>query len=97
MEEIIGEQMTLFELWKVLDELPTTVLESTNAIVLTSEGEFEIENIEYKNNQIKGLRASDEAWHDREDYPEENKWIIVKDKDGREFKYHQWTGYCYYA
>ena len=36
-------------------------------------------------------------WHDREDYPEENKWIIVKDKDGREFKYHQWTGYCYYA
>ena len=29
--------------------------------------------------------------------PEENKWIIVKDKDGREFKYHQWTGYCYYA
>lgn len=89
--------MTLFELWKVLDELPTTALESTNAIVLTSEGEFEIENIEYKNNQIKGLRASDEAWHDREDYPEENKWIIVKDKDGREFKYHQWTGYGYYA
>ena len=83
--------MTLFELWKVLDELPTTILESTNAIVLTSEGEFEIENIEYKNNQIKGLIASDEAWHDREDYPEENKWIIVKDKDGREFKYHQWT------
>ena len=57
--------MTLFELWKVLDELPTTILESTNAIVLTSEGEFEIENIEYKNNRIKGLRASDEAWHDR--------------------------------
>ena len=77
--------MTLFELWKVLDELPTTILESTNAIVLTSEGEFEIENIEYKNNQIKGLRASDEAWHDREDYTEENKWIIVKDKNGREF------------
>ena len=61
--------MTLFELWKTLDELPTTILESTNAIVLTSEGEFEIENIEYKNNQIKGLRASDEACHDREDYP----------------------------
>ena len=36
MEEIIGEQMTLLELWKTLDELPTTILESTNAIVLTS-------------------------------------------------------------
>lgn len=89
--------MTLLELWKALDELPITILENTNAIVITSEGEFEIKNIEYKNNQIKGLIASDETWHDREDYPEENKWIIVKDKDGREFKHHQWTGYCYYA
>lgn len=53
MEEIIGEQITLLELWKTLDKLPTIILESTNAIVLTSEGEFEIENIEYKNNQIK--------------------------------------------
>lgn len=56
--------MTLLELWKALDKLPTIILESTNAIVFTSEGEFEIENIEYNNNQIKGLRASDEAWHD---------------------------------
>ena len=97
MEEIIGEQMTLYELWKVLDELPETILKNTNAIVYTSEGEFEVENVEYKDNKVKGLKASDEAWHDREDYPEENKWIIVKDKDGREFKYHQWTGYCYYT
>lgn len=37
--------MTLLELWKALDELPITILENTNAIVLTSEGEFEIENI----------------------------------------------------
>ena len=89
--------MTLLELWKTLDKLPTIILESTNAIVITSEGEFEIENIQYKNNQIKGLRASDGTWHDREDYPEENRWIIVKDKDGREFKHHKWKGYCYYA
>jgi hypothetical protein len=45
--------MTLLELWKALDELPITILENTNAIVLISEGEFEIGNIEYKNNQIK--------------------------------------------
>lgn len=89
--------MTLLELWKILDKLPITILENTNAIVYTSEGEFEVENVEYKDNKVKGLKASDKAWHDREDYPEENKWIIVKDKDGREFKYHQWTGYCYYA
>ena len=84
--------MTLLELWKTLDKLPETILKNTNAIVYTSEGEFEVENVEYKDNKVKGLK-----WHDREDYPEKDKWIIVKDKDGREFKYHQWSGYCYYA
>lgn len=97
MEEIIGEQMTLYELWKELDKLPTVVLENTNAIIHTSDGEFAVIDVEYKDNQVVGLKASDKAWHEREDYPEENRWIVVKDKDGREFKYHQWNGYCYYA
>lgn len=38
----------------------------------------------------------DTAWHEREDYPEPNKWIIVKDKNGNEFHYHQWIGHAYY-
>lgn len=97
MEETIGEQMTLFELWKALDELPTIILENTNAVACTIYGEVAITGIEYSNHQVKGLKTSDKAWHDREDYPEKDKWIIVKNKDGREFKYHQWTGYCYYA
>lgn len=97
MEEIIGEQMTLLELRKALDELPMIILESTNAIAHTTYGEIAITGIEYKNHQVKGLKALDKAWHDREDYPEKNRWIIVKDKNGREFDYHQWTGYSYYA
>ena len=96
MEETIGEQMTLFELWKALDELPTIILENTNAIAHTTYGEVAITGIEYKNYQVKGLEASDKAWHDREDYPEENRWIIVKDKDDKEYKYHQWNGNFYY-
>lgn len=38
----------------------------------------------------------DTACHDKEDYPEPNKWIIVKDKDGTEYHYHKWLVYAYY-
>lgn len=88
--------MTLFELKEALNDLPTTILENISAIAHTTYGEFEIVDIEYKSGQVKGLKTSNKAWHGRDDYPEENRWIIVKDRDGREFDYHQWDGYCYY-
>ena len=89
--------MTLFELKEVLNNLPTTILESTNAIAHTNYGEVAITDIEYKNNQVIGLKISDKAWHDRDDYPEKNRWIIVKDKDGKEHNFHQWNGNFYYC
>ena len=35
-------------------------------------------------------------WHNSTDYPEEDKYIIVKDKDGKEHNDHTWNGHCYY-
>lgn len=35
-------------------------------------------------------------WHDRDDYPEVYKDIIVRDADGKEYDNHRWTGHAYY-
>ena len=29
--------------------------------------------------------------------PEEGKWVIVRDEDGKEYPYHQWNGTCWYS
>ena len=29
--------------------------------------------------------------------PEEHKWVVVRDKDGREYTDHQWTGHAWYS
>ena len=58
--------------------------------------EYEITGIRYKNGKWLGLEADNHVWHNKDDYPEERKWIIVKDKNGTEHKYHQWMGHTYY-
>lgn len=35
-------------------------------------------------------------WHDRDDYPEKYKGIIVRDVDDKEYDDHRWTGHAYY-
>jgi hypothetical protein len=35
-------------------------------------------------------------WHKASNYPEEDKWIIVSDENGKEHDNHTWSGHCYY-
>lgn len=48
-----------------------------------------------KSKQIDNNIINNE-WHNANDLPEEDKWIIVKDIDGREYNQHQWNGSSYY-
>lgn len=84
--------------YKVVDGCGIMMEKSKMKLLINLWNELEkgLKSIRHKNYQVKGLEASDKAWHDREDYPEENRWIIVKDKDDKEYKYHQWNGNFYY-
>lgn len=91
-----GVQMNLYHLWKKIIKQPIYILNHTKAVVFIDDKEYEITGIRYKNGKQLGLEADSHVWHNRDDYPEERKWIIVKDKNGTEHKYHQWIGHTYY-
>lgn len=42
------------------------------------------------------MEVKDVIWHDRDDYPEEYKPIIIVDSDGDEIGNHYWNGSYYY-
>ncbi len=42
------------------------------------------------------VNVNNVIWHDRDEYPETDIKIIVKDKEGKEYDDHTWNGYCYY-
>lgn len=35
-------------------------------------------------------------WTSRNIKPKQDTWIIVKDKDGKEYRNHQWIGHAWY-
>lgn len=88
--------MNLYRLWKRIIKQPIYILNHTKAVVFIDDKEYEITGIRYKNGKWLGLEADNHVWHNKDDYPEEKKWIIVKDKNGTEYKYHQWMGHTYY-
>jgi hypothetical protein len=39
---------------------------------------------------------NDIVWRSRSDYPEDDRDIIVKDDEDKEYDNHYWCGHCYY-
>ena len=38
-----------------------------------------------------------ELWHNNEMKPDIHKWVIVCDKDGKEYDLYQWNGFRWYT
>lgn len=89
--------MNLVHIWKRIIKQPMHVINHTKAIAFLDNKEYEITGIRYKNGKWLGFELSDVVWHDRDDYPKENEWIIIKDEDGKEYDAHRWVGHAYYA
>jgi len=86
--------MKLLEIYKRIGRQPLRVTRAKDAIVLIGDKEYKIR---YENGIFVGFEVdNDDQWFDASIKPLEGKWIIVKDKDGREWDNHQWMGHAWY-
>lgn len=89
--------MTLLQIWKRIGKQPLRITRNKKAVVFLGNKEYEITGIRYKDGKWIGFELDDVYWHDVEDYPKkEDAWIIVKDKNGKEYDAHRWLGHAYY-
>lgn len=89
--------MKLIKIWSRLGNQTIKTLEKQEAIVFVGDSEYEISNIRYKNGIPVGFDAKPrKEWFSLDIKPKENVWVIVKDKNGKEYKDHQWVGHAWY-
>ncbi|RKI83882.1 hypothetical protein [Thomasclavelia cocleata] len=91
--------MKLLEIWKRIGKQPLRITRRKDAIVFIGDSEYRIKNIRYDRGQFIGFEAKPKEkveWISKEVKPKEDTWIIVKDKDGQEYRDHQWTGHAWY-
>ena len=90
--------MKLIEIYKRLGKQPLRVTQHKDAIVLINGDEYEITNIKYDSGKFIGFEAKPKfEWFSAEIKPKEDTWVIVKDKDGKEYDDHQWLGHAWYS
>lgn len=88
--------MKLIKLWSRLGNQTINTLKRQDAIVFVGNDEYEITNIRYKNGVPVGFDATKREWFPLDIKPEQDTWVIVKDKNGKEYKDHQWLGHAWY-
>ena len=88
--------MYLLQIWKRLSKQPIRVLDHTKAIAFLNDKEYEITGMRYENGKLIGFELNENTWHDVDEHPIVHEWIIIKDKDGKEYNSHQWVGHAYY-
>lgn len=96
--------MTFDEIFKRIGKQPLRFNRRHHAKIFIGNDEFEISSIHYENGVLKGFDAKkvakkeDDSWHKKDDYPEVDKYILVKDIRGViSCDLHSWNGMCYYV
>lgn len=89
--------MKLLEIYKRIGKQPLRLTRTKEAIVFIGNREYRINKIRYENGTFVCFEADkNEQWFDASIKPLEGKWVIVKDKDGKEWDNHQWMGHAWY-
>lgn len=91
--------MKLLEIWERIGKQPLRITRRKDAIVFIGNSEYRIKNIRYDRGQFIGFEAEPKEkvkWISEEIRPKEHEWVIVRDKDGKEYRDHQWTGHTWY-
>lgn len=91
--------MRLLEIWERIGKQPLRITRRKNAIVFIGDSEYRIKNIRYDRGQFMGFETELKEkveWISKEIKPKQDEWIIVRDKEGKEYRNHQWTGYAWY-
>lgn len=81
--------MTLYSYW-----LPEIHVDDKGKFQSFGSVSFEINRFEVEEKFPTFFEET--IWHDRDDYPEKYKDIIVRDVDGKEYDDHYWVGHAYY-
>lgn len=91
--------MKLLEIWERIGRQPLQIIRRKDAIVFIRDSEYRIKNIRYDRGQFIGFEAEQiekVKWTSKEIKPKKYKWVIVRDKNGKEYKNHQWNGSVWY-
>lgn len=91
--------MKLLEIWERIGKQPLRITRRKDAIVFIGDSEYRIKNIRYDRGQFMGFEAERKEkveWISKEIKPKEDKWVIVRNKDGKEYTNHKWNGYVWY-
>ncbi len=91
--------MKLLEVWKRIGKQPLRITRQKDAIVFVNGKEYEISKIMYDNGKFIGFDTKPKCkykWHNEKNKPEEDMWVVVKTKDGKEYNDHQWLGHAWY-
>ena len=90
--------MKLIEIWKRLGKQPLRITQNKEAIVFINGEEYIISKIRYDSGKFIGFETKPKTrWFSEMIKPEEHKWVVVRDKDGREYTDHQWIGHAWYS
>lgn len=96
--------MKLIDIWKRIGKQPLKVTQHTDAIVFVNGCEYVISNIKYESGKFIGFETKQKPkqkleylWYSEPLKPKKDEWVIVKDKSDKEYPFHQWNGYCWYA
>lgn len=91
--------MKLLEIWERIGRQSFRITRRKDAIVFVGDSEYKIKSIRYDRGQFIGFEAEPKGkieWISEKIRPKEHEWVIVRDKDGKEYKNHQWTGHAWY-
>lgn len=91
--------MKLLEIWERIGKQPLRITRRKDAIVFVGDSEYRIKSIRYDHGKFMGFEAElveQIKWTSVKIKPEEDRWVIVRDKDGKEYRNHQWLGHAWY-
>lgn len=88
--------MKFIKIWEKLGKQTIKNLDK-EAYVYVNDEKYKIEGIRYENGIPIGFNVIGELWRDSETKPDVHEWVIVCDKDGKEYDLHQWNGFRWYA
>ncbi len=90
--------MKLIEIWKRIGKQSLSIIGQKDAIAFVNGEEYEITGIRYNNGRFVGFETkSKNQWYPKEIKPEIHRFVIVRDKNGKQYNDHQWVGHAWYA
>lgn len=84
--------MKLLEIWERIGRQSLRIIRRKDAVVFIGDSEYRIKSIRYDRGQFMGFEAEPKErieWISEEIKPKEHEWVIVKDKDNKEYRNHQ--------